>query len=205
MGRKSALNQDQVVEIERRHFIGGESLNSLAKEYGVNESTLRRKIKPNKAEGENAPKSLIQLATEKASVDKAAKLIAEEIAELSIARQQLVNDLSRRLSNISEHLAGAAEFSAATSHRLAGIANAKAMEIDDAAPLTAQSLDALKGVAALTELANKAAHVPLGLLASNKEAVQKLGDAPKQCQSIDPSKLSNGALEELMGARVAAQ
>ena len=99
MGRKSALSQEQVVSIERRHFVGGESLNSLAKEFGVNESTLRRKIKPNKAEAQGAAKSLIQLATEKAAVDKAAKSIADEIAELPIARQQIVTDLSRMLSN----------------------------------------------------------------------------------------------------------
>lgn len=201
MGRKSALSQEQVVSIERRHFVGGESLNSLAKEFGVNESTLRRKIKPNKAEAQGAAKSLIQLATEKAAVDKAAKSIADEIAELPIARQQIVTDLSRMLSNISGHLAGAAEYSAATAHRLAGIANAKVMEIDDASPLTAQSLDALKGVAALTELANKAAHVPLNLIAANKDTVQRLNEQAPEAPTIDPKKLSDGALEELLNAR----
>lgn len=179
MGRKSALTPEQLVQIERRHFIGGESLNSLAKEFGVNESTLRRKIKPNKAEGEKSAKSLIELANAKAETDKASKAIAEEIAELPIARQNLVNDLARKLSSISEHVASAAEFSAMTSHRLAGIANAKVLEIDDASPLTAESLDALKGVAALTELANKAAYIPINLLAANKETLKDMNQQAK--------------------------
>lgn len=179
MGRKQALTPDQLLEAERRHFIGGESLNSLAKEFGVNESTLRRKIKPNKAEGETGPKSLLELATDKARADASAKQIAEQIAELPISRQQLVNDMARRLSNISEHMAGAAEFSAATAHRIAGIANAKVLEIDDAAPLGGESLESLKGIAALTELANKAAHIPLNLLAANKEAVKELNQQVK--------------------------
>lgn len=179
MGRKSALTPEQILEVERRHYIGGESLNSIAKELGVNESTLRRKIKPNKAEGQNAPKSLIHLATEKAKADNEARRIAEQIAELPIARQQLVNDLSRRLLNISDHLAGAAEFGAATAHRLSGIAHAKVQEIDDAAPLDGESLESLKGIAALTRMANEASQIGVNLLAANKEAVKELNQQAK--------------------------
>ncbi|NIE67465.1 GIY-YIG nuclease family protein [Burkholderia sp. Ax-1719] len=43
MGRKSALTPEQWAQIERRHLVDGESLNSLATEFGVNESSLRRR------------------------------------------------------------------------------------------------------------------------------------------------------------------
>jgi transposase len=168
-----------MLEVERRHYIGGESLNSLAKEFGVNESTLRRKVKPNKAEAEKPAKSLIQLANEKAASDKEAKRIAEEIAELPISRQQIVSDLTRRLVSISGHVAGAAEFSAATSHRIAAIANAQAERIDDADPTTGDSMEALRTIAALTDLANKAAVIPTALLAAHKETIKDMNQQAK--------------------------
>lgn len=75
---------------------------------------------------------------------------------------------------ISGHLAGAANYGAATAHRLAGIANAKVALIDDAAPLEAKSLEELKGIAALTRMANEASHIPLNLLKANKEMIDDL-------------------------------
>lgn len=45
MGRKSALTPEQWAEVERRHLVGGESINSLAKVFGVNEATIRKKNK----------------------------------------------------------------------------------------------------------------------------------------------------------------
>jgi len=76
-------------------------------------------------------------------------------------------------------MAGAGKYSAATSHRVAAIANAKVLEIDDAAPLDGESMDALKVIAALTELSNKAAHIPLTLIAANKETVKELNQQVK--------------------------
>ena len=170
MGRKSSLTPDQWVEAERRHLVDGVSLNSLAIEYGVNESTLRRKIKPNKAEQENTPKPLILLAKEKAEVDRSAKRIAEEIAALPIPRQNIVQTLAARLSNVSMHMLSAAEYGAATSHRLAALANAEVSKVDDANPML--SLDTLKGVAALTEMANKAGEPALKLISATKDTIK---------------------------------
>ena len=158
-------------------MVEGESINSLAKEFGVVESVIRRKIKPNKAEQEKFGKSLSVLAFEKVEADKKSKAIAEHIAELPMVRQTTFNDLTEQLRSISSHLAGAANFGAATSHRLAGIAHAKVQEIDDAAPLSPASIEALKGVAALTRLANDAASTGLNLLAANKD--QAKAQAPE--------------------------
>lgn len=176
MGRKSLLTPDQWVEIERRHLIEGESINSLAAEFGVNESSIRRKIKPNKAELRNGEKPLQALAQEKVEADATVRRIAEQIAELPIARQQIVTGLAQKLTNISEHLASAAEYGAATAHRLAGIAHGKAAEIDDAKPLNEESIGALKGIAALTRLANDASEIGVNLLRANKEEIERINN-----------------------------
>lgn len=176
MGRKSSLTPEQWAEIERRHLVDGESINSLAAEYGVNESSIRRKIKPNKAELPNGEKPLQVLAQEKVEVDAASRRIAEQIAELPISRQKIVTDLAAKLTNISGHLASAAEYGAATAHRLAGIAHSKAAEIDDAQPLNDESIGALKGIAALTRLANDASEIGVNLLRANKEEIERINN-----------------------------
>jgi transposase-like protein len=179
MGRKSSLTPEQWVEVERRHLVGGESINSLAKEFGVDEAAIRRKIRPSKSEkseGKDKPKPLIALANEKVAAEKTLRNISEEIAELPIARQQIVNDLSKKLMNISSHLASAAEYGAATAHRLAGIANLKVSEIDDAKPLGEDSLVALKGIVALTRLANESSEIGLNLLRANRDSMPTDGN-----------------------------
>lgn len=173
MGRKSALTPEQWVDIERRHLVNGESINALAIEFGVNESSIRRKIKPNKTELPNEAKPLQVLAREKVDADKAVMRIAEQIAELPVARQQIVSDLAQKLTNISVHLGSAAEYGAATAHRLAGIAHMKATEIDDAKPLDDESVAALKGIAVLTRMANDASEIGVNLLRANKDAVDE--------------------------------
>ena len=186
MGRKSALTPDQWVEIERRHLVDGESINALAKEFKVDESTLRKRINPNKPESGKTGKTLQALALEKAEAEKRLKDISAEIAILPVVRQEIVNDLTKRFVSISNHLAGAAEFGAATAHRLSGIAHAKVQEIDDAAPLTAESLDALKGIAVLTKVANEASQIGIGLLQANKEAIKEMN----QKQRLPPARVT---------------
>lgn len=174
MGRKSSLTPEQWAEIERRHLIDGESINALAAEFGVNESSVRRRIKPNKAELPNGEKPLQVLAQEKVEADAATRRIAEKIAELPISRQKIVTDLAEKLKGISGHLASAAEYGAATAHRLAGIAHNKATEIDDAKPLNTESLESLKGIAVLTKMANEASEIGVNLLRANKDEIDRL-------------------------------
>ena len=82
-------------------------------------------------------------------------------------------NLADDLKSISLHLAGAARFGSATAHRLAGIANAQVAEIDDADPLCPASVETLKGVSALTRLANDAGALGMNLLAANKDRVRE--------------------------------
>jgi predicted DNA-binding protein YlxM (UPF0122 family) len=167
MGRKSILTEKQWIEIERRHLINDESINSLAKEFGINESSIRRKIMPNNAESKNSDNSLMQLAKRKVEIAKEEKEIAEKIAEIPMVRQLTFNSLVAKMTNISNSLASAAECSAATAHRLSALANQESSKIDDADPL--KSFDALSSVANLQELASEASKIPLKLLAATKD------------------------------------
>ena len=175
MGRKSALTPEQWAEVERRHLIDGESINSLAKEFGVNEATIRKKINPNRSEQEKSGKPLQALAFEKIEAEKTARDISEQIAALPMVRQATFNSLVTKLTNISDHLASAAEYGAATAHRLAGIAHMKAAEIDDSAPLTEEGVQTLKGIAALSRMANEASEIGVNLLKANKDVVADSG------------------------------
>lgn len=171
MGRKSKLSPEQWAEVERR-ILEGESIRSLAKEFAISDVSIRERIAKN---------------GKIAGVQEVAHKIVEaerSLAALPISAQITAHNLAARLRAISENLAGAAHYGAATAHRLAGIANAKVNEIDDAAPLDGESIDALKGVATLTKMANDSATIGLNLLAANKEQVQKLGEPERKPMTL---------------------
>jgi hypothetical protein len=164
MGRKSKLSIEQWAEVERR-ILEGEAVRALAREFGVSEAAIRERIaKYAKVENVQAV---------------ARKIVDAELslAALPIAAQITAQNLAARLRAISDNLAGAAHYGAATAHRLAGMANAKVNEIDDAAPLTGESIEALRGVATLTKMANESATIGLNLIAANKDKVKQLNEA----------------------------
>nr|WP_315471747.1 hypothetical protein [uncultured Rhodoferax sp.] len=105
---------------------------------------------------------------------------------LPISSQIDALTLVDELRAVSNHLASAAKFGSATAHRLAGIAHAKVQEIDDAKPLNAESMEALKGIAVLTKIANEASTIGVNLLNANKDQI-KLVNEPQQA----PSSLSH--------------
>lgn len=181
MGRKSILTPDQWLEIERRHVVDGESINALAAEFGVNESSIRRKIKPNKAESPNRQNALQTLAQEKVRVDAESKRIAEQIAVLPYAKQEIVADLARKLTNISEHLGSAAEYSAASAHRLSLLASQQLDKVDEVDPL--KSVNELQAVALLQKMANTSSEIGLNLLRATKD-IKPEDDAPTPVQIV---------------------
>jgi transposase-like protein len=202
VGRKSSLTPEQWIQIERRHLVDGESINSLAAEFGVNESSLRRRIKPNKAELPNGEKTLRRLAEEKVAAEKHSRQIAEQIAELPVARQQIVNDLASALTDISMHLAAAARYGAATAHRLNGIAQGLAEKIDDADPLKPESVISLKGISLLNKMANDASDIGVNLLRANKEAVEDINKRAQEAARIE--NYTDEQLDQIIAERSAA-
>jgi transposase-like protein len=169
MGRKSSLTPEQWAEVERRHLVDGVSINALAAEFGVNESSIRRRIKPGKAGAPDRKNPLHSLAEKKVRAEAEAKRVTAQIASLPQAQQLIVSDLARKLSNISEHIGSAAEISAASAHRLSMLANQALEKVDEVNPLSTAM--ELKTFEALQSMANGASQIPMNLLKANKDAI----------------------------------
>lgn len=202
MGRKSPLTPEQWLDVERRHLIDGESVRALAKEYGVDEAAIRRRINPNKS-AKSAPgksgKSLRELAEEKVRAESVFRDISAEISALPVARQQIVANLAQKLTSISTHMVCAAEYGAATAHRLMGIAHTQSALVDESDPNGEDSAKALRSIDSLTNMANTSSALGMSLLRANREAVADLTrkPPPPPVTADDLSKLSDDELAVL--------
>lgn len=150
MGRPSKLTPTQWEEVGKR-LAGGETAASLAREFGVSQTTLSQRFS-------EFPKAKVQK-------------LGTELAQLAPEAQRAAVSLADELRSISTHLAAAARYGSSTAHRLQALAHGEVQKIDDAEPL--KSVEALKGVHALTRLANDAASTGLNLLAANKDNAAK--------------------------------
>lgn len=159
MGRPSKLTEKQWAEIQQR-LLKGEKAADLAREFKVSKTRISERFSERTGTIRNVAEQLV-------SAEGA-------LRALPVSEQVQALNLADELRAISMHLAGAAKFGAATAHRLNGIAHAKVQEIDDAAPLSAESLESLKGIAVLTKIANDSATIGLNLLAANKEAIKEM-------------------------------
>lgn len=152
MGRPSKLTPDQWREVERR-LNAGESAAVLSREFGVSQPVISNRFSKISKE-----------------VKKTAEMIAasqEALATLPVAQQYQAISLAEKLRNISSNLASAAEYGAATAHRLQAIANAQLGKIDDADPM--QSQEQLQAISALTKIANDAGKCGMDLLNASKK------------------------------------
>ena len=151
------LKQKQWDEIQRR-MLAGEKNRPLAREFGITEAAIRKRFG----------------ALAKNSKEVANQLLEAEIALASLpVRTQIATlDLLSELRAVSTHLASAAKYGAMTAHRLSGIANQHASNIDDVDPDGAK----LATVARLTAVANESAKTGLNLLAANKD--KQIADQP---------------------------
>lgn len=165
MGRQSKLTDAQWEKIGKR-LLAGESVSALAREFNVSKSTISGRFSERNQNVKDAANQIV--AAEHA------------LSKLNISEQIAARSLADDLKAISEHLAGAARFGAATAHRLSGIAHNKAAEIDDAAPLNEESLGALKGIAVLTKMANESSEIGVNLLRANKEHIDALNAAERE-------------------------
>ncbi len=156
MGRKSSLTDKQWEEIERR-LLDGETGRALAREFKVSEAAIRKRLG----------------ARTKKVKDVANQLVAAETAfkSLPIGAQIGARTLADRLLSITEHLCGAAEQSAASSHRLAILANQQLQQVDDVDPMEKTGKQ-LKAAAALQLMSNDASELPIGLVRANKDLME---------------------------------
>lgn len=165
MARPSKLTDAQWETIKKR-LLAGEKAADLAREYKVSKAAISNRVSK-------------RIETVKAIANQL--LTAEKaLRSLPVSEQLLTLSLADELRAISTHLAGAGKYGAATAHRLSGIANAKVQEIDDGAPLNAESLEVLKGVAVLTKVANDSSQIGINLLNANKDFIKELNSGVNQ-------------------------
>lgn len=160
MARPSKLSPEQWLEVERR-LAAGEGVRDLAKEYGISPASVSKR----------------SVSKQTKQVQVVAKQLAEAqtaLAELPVHQQYVAVSLAEKLRNISDNLAAAASYGAQTAHRLSALANSEVAKVDDAEPLA--SVENLKGVAALTKLANESATIALNLLSANKDRIKEVDD-----------------------------
>lgn len=155
MARPSKLSEAKWEELKRR-LLAGEKAADLAREYGVSPSAISMRVS-------KRIETVKSVANQILDADKALK-------QLPVAEQIMTITLVDELKAISTHLAGAGRFAAASAHRLAGIAHEQVQQIDDAQP--EKTLAAIQRFGALTKMSNEASHIPMNLLAANKDVMK---------------------------------
>lgn len=159
MARPSKLSPAQWAEVERRSA-EGETARALAREFGIDEAAIRRRVSPQTPRIKEVANQVVQAR--------------QALASLPVAQQYTALTLADQLLTISTSFAAAAALGAQTGHRLHALANSEVSKVDDADPLSESSIAALKGVGVLTRLANESLQPASNLLAANKEAIKEL-------------------------------
>lgn len=159
MAVKSKLTDHQWVELEER-IVNGETYISLAKAYNISRRAIyvRLSDKIKKAE-----KVALQMVVAKQSYDS-----------LPMTSKITATTIMERLLAISENLSHAAEFAAKNTYKFSRLANELLATIDEAKIL--ESSDTLRMVNGLTSMANEASKLPLGLIQTNKEQMQRINE-----------------------------
>jgi hypothetical protein len=94
------------------------------------------------------------------------------------------------LADLHETVLTVSGNNARTGIKASALANTEMAKVDDADPMSEQSLNALKGVSALVKLSNEACSMGLNLLNANKERMRE--GAP---ETPDPAALPANAVE----------
>lgn len=169
MGRKSKLTDEQWQEVERR-LLDGEATRSIARDVEVSEAAIRARKSAHVAQVKSVANQVV--AAEQA------------MRALPISAQVSAQNYAAKLRSLMDHTIDAATYGAATSHRLAAIANAELQKVDDANPFA--SMDSLRAIGALTELANKSGAMGLAVLGAAKKQVERVTEhEPEPEVSID--------------------
>ena len=157
MGRKSALTDKQWQEIGEK-LLAGQKGRELAREYKIAESAIRKRF--------GAQTKQIKTVVN--------QVLAAETAlkALPISAQISAQGMIEQMRSISGHLLSAANYGAASAHRLSALANAQVQKIDDANP--EKSGDALKLTSVLTSMSNESSKLGVALISANKDTMAQI-------------------------------
>lgn len=190
MPRPSKLTKEQWLELEQRHVVDGVPITRLAEQYGLDESSIRRKIKPTLAERARGVTTLRALAEEKVDALESVRTVDAEIAKLPETRQIIVNDLVQRMQSISVHLSCAAEMNASTARKLALLAQAQVDKVKPGRAIDDQARKHIADANYLAKSATEAGALGMGLLSANRDQMR----APPPA---DPDSVADLTPEEL--------
>lgn len=182
---KPSLTPDQQAEVRRR-LAAGEGIRALAREFRVGVATISR------------------LSDHAVTVRSVAAQLADAqnaLAALPVAQQHMALSLADKIRAASDSMADVAVLGADTARHLHQLANAAAKKV--ISENLERSADSLRLVAGLTKMANDAAVAPLSLIAATKgKADEPPADSlPTIIELVDPTKLSDQTLSELLAAR----
>ncbi len=180
MARPSKLSDRQWADVEKR-LLAGEIPAALAKEYGVDRAAITRRFSQQLRNVKEVANQILQTSS--------------ALKALPVAQQVQAINLADELKAISGHLASSAKHGAMASSKLNSMMHAEVQRFQDGAqesilkgesPLTTESIENLKGIGALSRLANSASEIGLNLLKANKEAIDDLN---KQADKPEPKQI----------------
>ena len=160
MPAPAKISEKQWIDIERRS-LAGESNRSLAKEYGVSEGAIRKRI------GTRC-KNIKAVAQQIVNTERL-------ISTLPEGAQIKARTLAERLMSISEHGASAAEYGMMTAHKLTKLAHTQAnkLEVDENVPVDNVML---ASIMALQQTANEAAKTGIKLIEAGRDMLSDRSD-----------------------------
>ena len=169
MAGKSKLTEHQWAEIEER-LLAGESQSQISKDYDITQRAISKQM---------------------SSRVKTVQIVAHQVVEakkafdvLPISSRVNAQTLIDRLLNISDHIASAAEYSARNAHKLSRLATDHLESIDSDSLL--KDPNTLRVVTGLTNMANEASKIPLGLMNASKEQMQRVNEPEaEQIKTLD--------------------
>jgi len=169
MAGKSKLTDYQWAEIEER-LLAGESQSQIAKDYDITQRAISKQMS-------SRVKTVEIVAHQMVKAKKA-------FDTLPVSSRVNAQTLIDRLMNISDHMASAAEYSARNAHKLSRLATDHLESVDSAYLL--KDPNTLRVVTGLTNMANEASKIPLGLMNASKEQMQRINEPEaEQIKTLD--------------------
>ena len=162
MGRNSKLSDKDREAITRRN-LDGESMRSIAKDFGVSEATIRTAVSSQNAE---IKKVANQIVATNASLNA-----------LPISAQIYAHNHAQKLMYIASELMDAASSGANTANRLSKLANNRIDNLNEIDALTEDGKAEITAISALTRVSNEASLIGTNLIRAAKE-IPKEPDNP---------------------------
>lgn len=161
MARPSKLTQRDWDKIRDR-IDAGEPLRQVGADFGISPAAISRRFA-------TVSKQTQQIATQLAAAHTALETLPK-------AEQYRAMSLAEKIRGMAESLTHAGELGAKNAHRLMAMANEEVQKLDMGGDGVEMG-SALKGVAALTAVANESGKIALGMLqGAGKGALPSVGD-----------------------------